>query len=250
MTVLLIMTWAAGASTDPFYEQRLRAGKAALVAQRNSDAADELRIAAFGLLDEPKRLSEALALLALAQNNLGWTQQVETTLNRFVEVESRFAAWDPNALEPAPRTQFESLLLRGVPKQTLASAKSLVYLVQPAASRAADPLDVASRLIAERRPADAVRFLSDAIAREPGRRPLRLLLLQAATTSANWNIAAAQVAALKPFGETESVSMFYGAVAMFETGRLPEARDLLNKSLPRLTRSAYVDQYVKKINGG
>lgn len=246
LAVVFMMTWPLAASIDPFYEQRLQSGKNALQARRSAEAADQLRIAAFGLLSEPKRLTEALALLALAHNALGHAESVEATLTRFIDVESRFPSWDANGLEAPLRTEFESLLLRAIPKQTLASVKSLARLVQPPGT---DPLDVATRLIADRRAGEAVKVLSDAVARDPNRRPLRLLLLQAATTTSNWKVAAAQVAALKPFVDTESVSMFYAAVALFETGRLTEARQLLDRSLPRLTRSSYIDQYVKKIKG-
>ena len=41
--------------------------------------------------------------------------------------------------------------------------------------------------------------------------------------------------------------MFYGAVALFESGRVAESRTLLNRALPRVARSAYVDQYASRI---
>jgi len=249
--VCVMMTWTALAATDAFYEQRFKAGEAALVAKRHADAVEQLRIAAFGQLDEPKRLTHTLALMAIAQQALRRTEPLESTINRFVEVESRFAAWNSSVLTPQQRTEFETLLIRVVPRQTLLAVPSLARLIQPAKTQPpANPSQAASRLIAEGRSREAVPLLSDAVTREPGRRDLRILLLQAATLSANWPVGATQVTALKPFLDGEVVPMFYGAVALFETGRLTEARELLDRALPRLTRSAYVDQYARRINSG
>jgi hypothetical protein len=65
--------------------------------------------------------------------------------------------------------------------------------------------------------------------------------------ASNWNLGATQVAALKPFRESEPVYMFYAAVVLFETRRSTEARDLMQRALPRIIRSAYVDYYAKRI---
>lgn len=264
LAVCVMMTWTALAATDAFYDQRFKAGEAALLAKRHADAVEQLRIAAFGQLDDPKRLTHTLALMAIGQHALGRAENLESTINRFVDVESRFGAWDPSMLTPQRRSEFETLLIRVVPKETLLAVTSLARLIQPpartapataasATAPATAPSNVAqaaARLVAEGRSRDAVPMLSEALTREPGRRDLRLLLLQAGALSSNWPVGVAQVAALRPFLDSEVVPMFYGAVSLFESGRLTEARELLKRALPRLTRSAYVDQYARRINSG
>jgi len=84
---------------------------------------------------------------------------------------------------------------------------------------------------------------------EPTRRDLRLSLLQAAVLSSKWQLGTIQVMRLRPFLSSESVYMFYGAIALYESGNAAGARELLARALPRLTRSAYVQSYVLKIRG-
>ena len=316
-----MMAWISAAGADLFYDQRLEAGKVALTAGQNVDAAEQLRIASFGFLDDPPRLQETLALLAIAQSTLTRAEDLQSTLSRFVEVEARFGAYNPASLRVDQGKLFESLLIRAIPKQTLLSINSLARLVQPPAPtrttqrrteprsetpapRSSSPQPVtaavppkttpvqqatappkstppkstpppqvststvapvpvpatpktaseilrdAQRLIASSKSADAVALLEGAVARNPGRRDLRLTLLQAASLSSNWDLAAKQVAALEPFADDEAVHMFYGAISLFETGSLGRARLLLDRSLPRITRSPWVDQYAKKIQAG
>ena len=42
---------------------------------------------------------------------------------------------------------------------------------------------------------------------------------------------------------------FYLAVALFETGKIEEAAEVLKSCLPSLQRSPFVETYVKKILG-
>lgn len=390
--VAFIMTWPAFAA-DVFYEQRLEAGKNALRAQRTVEAAEQLRIAAFGLLDEPRRLSEALALLAVAQSALDRTDDLEITLARFVDLETRFRTYDTTAIDAPIRAQFEAILLRAIPRTTLASIPSLARVLpdaaprpaqnrpapvpqpvnpppavatttqpattatsapqissgtapavqkspaatvlppptstqppstttaapantttntaarpavttpvpatqpppsqkmpaetkqaetkppataprttqtspsQPATTTSSNPpanqprattpattgsaqaLQEAQRLITARRATDAIAVLNRALARDAASRPLRLALLEAATLSSNWTIAALEVPKLQPFTQSEPAYMFYAAVALHETGKTAEARVLLNRALPRLTRTAYVNYHVDRILG-
>lgn len=350
---VMMVAMIVPARSDVFYDARLKEGKAALESNRATEAVDHLRIACFGLLDNPKALSEAMAWLAVAQHTAGRSADVEVTLNRFVDVESRFKSYDGAALDPKIRSQFESILVKQVAKQTLASIPTLAVMVQPkgqpvrpssasapatavpassistsvqqlptsavavgtnggdsnepatkpdpqpaspepgkpaekpvapvaktsvpsAATEAAkntapvtdgsvaaaiapsakasteksgatDPLEESRRFIAAGKPADAVALLVPALIKEPQRRDLRLMALQAACLASNWSVGAAQLSALKPFRDSEPVYMFYGAVVLFEMRRGLEARELMERALPRIVRSAYVDYYVKKI---
>jgi hypothetical protein len=73
--------------------------------------------------------------------------------------------------------------------------------------------------------------------------------LGAATRNHDWNVAVAQVPFLEPFRDGEEVTMFYAAVALYHASNLPEARRLLQRSLPKLPPSPYVETYRQKILG-
>jgi len=129
-----------------FYEQQLRAGKEDRAAGKLVEASDELRIAAFGFLDRPLLLSEALAHLALVQNALGYPAFGQT-IDRFLEVERRFASWVPSATDAQTRAAFETLLLSTQRRDDLTTIPSLARLTRTEAQKVAD-LPVAQRAAA------------------------------------------------------------------------------------------------------
>lgn len=114
---------AAGQAED-FYEARLLAGYQAIRAQRVPEAIDQLRIAAFGLMDRPVLLTEALVRLALAQEAIASKEGAAETLRRFVEVERRFGGFAEARLENSARTAFRNLLGKHVPAPTIATLPS------------------------------------------------------------------------------------------------------------------------------
>lgn len=115
-------------AADDFYEQQLRAGKADFQASRLPQASDELRIAAFGLMQQPVLLQEALARLAVAQNALGQTAEVSKTIDRFIDVEQRFAPYATVLLESPVKSKFEELVQKQVPRATLQAIPTLARL--------------------------------------------------------------------------------------------------------------------------
>src|SRR6478672_4732673 len=120
-----------------FYEQQLRAGKEDRAAAKLVEASDELRIAAFGFLDRPLLLSEALANLALVQQALGQPAATQT-LERFLDVERRFASWVPSSTDQPTRAAFEQLLVNTQRKSDLANIPSLARLTRSDAQKVAD----------------------------------------------------------------------------------------------------------------
>ncbi len=124
------MIGAAQAPSEDFYVTRLRQGEAALNAQRPNEAIDQLRIANFGLLDRPALLEEGLAFLTLAYAQAERPHDVDATITRFVEVESRFGVYAKAALEPDVRARFEDLLQRRVRPEALAQMPALKHLAQ------------------------------------------------------------------------------------------------------------------------
>ncbi|MGZ7030334.1 MAG: hypothetical protein ACXVIJ_00055 [Thermoanaerobaculia bacterium] len=122
---------------EDFYEQQLHDGKSDRAAGKFVEASDELRIAAFGFLDRPLLLTEALVNLALAQNSLG-QPTAQQTLDRFLDVEQRFATYVPAAIDAPTRTAFESLLLQMEPRATLTAIQSLSRITRSEAQKVAD----------------------------------------------------------------------------------------------------------------
>lgn len=115
-------------AADEFYEQQLRAGKSDALANRLPQAADELRIAAFGLMQQPAMLQEALARLAVVQSALGQTAEASKTIERFMDVEQRFAQYASVQLDVPVKAKFEELVVSQVPRATLQATPSLARL--------------------------------------------------------------------------------------------------------------------------
>ena len=357
---------ASAQGADDFNDQRLEEGRIAYQRRNFIEAIDQFRVAAFGSLDRPDRLSDCLARLALAQVAAGQSAETDETLGRFVEVERRFGAYGKTTLEPDIRADFQALLIRSVPAATLSAVPSLTNLVEtdeqkvarlpaperrkalrawakrepsaarwqiglardaiergdegearrliskalsldpgnaealalqarlahpaqpqtqaasaralsptppdkptagsespgsprnPAAGKGAGPgadatnsrrvLEESRRLVSASKAGDAVPLLTDAIKADPGNRELRLALLEAACLSRSYGLAVAQLTVSAPFSESEAPSSFYAAVALYETGRGTDARDFLQKALPRVG-GPLVDEYSKKILG-
>lgn len=114
------------------------------------------------------------------------------------------------------------------------------------AAKSKDALAEARRLVAAGKAQDAGRLLSEAIKRDPGNRDLRLALLEAACLSRAYQLGAAQIPLVTPFGESESPSIFYASVLLYETGKTDEARKYLERALPNVS-GQLVNEYSKKI---
>ena len=346
---------------DDFNEQRLEEGRIEYQRRNFIDAIDQFRVAAFGFLDRPDRLSECLARLVLAEAAAGRDAEVVDSLNRFLDVERRFGVYAKTGLEPEARANFQGILLRRVPAATLAGIPSLANLSEteeqkiarlPAAERrkalrasakrepndvrwplalardaiesgeegearrwvakalSLDPenaaakalrtrldhpappqaaltpepkvtpppspeaaanagspparsadrnssarppdaekvLEESRRLVAASRAGDAVPLLTEALKSDPGNRDLRLALLEAACLSRSYGLAVEQVPMSAPFSDREAPALFYAAVALYETGRGSEARNFLQRALPRVS-GPLVEEYSTKILG-
>ncbi len=108
----------------------MRIGEAAYLEKRLPEAIDKLKIASFGLLENPPRESEALVYLALAQTAAGRISGADATLGRFLEVERRFAPFAKMKLDANVRSEFQAVLLRRVSPSTLLAVPSLAGLVE------------------------------------------------------------------------------------------------------------------------
>jgi len=110
---------APEADAAAFYASRMTIGERTLEAGRAAEAADNLRVASFGLLDEPERLSECLVWLAVAQQRAGRAADADATLKRFQGVQTLFPSYPRLAIAPAVRSEFEALARKRMPGMTL-----------------------------------------------------------------------------------------------------------------------------------
>ena len=106
------MVCAAGvappAPAQEYSETRLRQGRDAYRARREADAIDPLRIAAFGLMDRPAQLCEALVFLALAQEAAGHHADARTAVERIADVARRFPTCAAADVDRTSRSEFEA----------------------------------------------------------------------------------------------------------------------------------------------
>ncbi|HVG08830.1 MAG TPA: hypothetical protein VNM67_14075 [Thermoanaerobaculia bacterium] len=132
--VLLALTLTAlpaAAAVDPFYQSLLREG--VLQFDRGDYAASSrtLRIACFGMLDEPKALAGCLSRLALAQDRTDDADGFQETFRRLAEVEERFQAYSGAELPAETRAALEQRLVVRIPVATLRS----IAVFRPLADR-------------------------------------------------------------------------------------------------------------------
>ena len=109
----------AAESPGAFYLARMAIGRQALAAGRAGEAADNLRVASFGLLGDPEKLTECLVWLAIAQQRAGRTADVDATLKRFDSVQALFPSYGEIALGPEVRSEFEALARKRAPGMAL-----------------------------------------------------------------------------------------------------------------------------------
>jgi len=120
--LLFLAAWPARAAVDPFYQTLLRDGQHAYDRKDYQAAAHDLRLACFGMLDEPRLLADCLVRLALAQDHLNDVEAFRDTFQRLVEIEERFKAYSQAELAPELRAGLEQRLAARIPAATLAGA--------------------------------------------------------------------------------------------------------------------------------
>ncbi|HET7451541.1 MAG TPA: hypothetical protein VFL12_02275 [Thermoanaerobaculia bacterium] len=106
---------APSESPDAFYLSRLTIGQQALAAGHAAEAADNLRVASFGLLSDPAKLTECLVWLSVAQQRAGRTADLDATLRRFQQVQALFPSYASLSLSAGLRSEFEELVRKRDP---------------------------------------------------------------------------------------------------------------------------------------
>jgi TonB family protein len=153
----LALAAAAAVAQEDFSETQLRHGREAFRQRRYAEAIDLFRIAAFGFLDRPARLAEALARQSVAQHEAGRTAEARLALERLLELERKTSATSGIRLEPEVKEIFRALVMQ-LPPESLLSASSLAGLLGLSGSPAvvAAPPQVRSPTALARPPAPPV----------------------------------------------------------------------------------------------
>ncbi len=168
LPALLAFAARPAAAADPIYLGLLRDGTAAYDRKDFVRAAHDLRLACFGLLDEPAPLGDCLVRLAVAQGAAGDADGFLATFGRLAEVEERFAVYGKLALPPEIKDAFEERAAAAVPPSTLAAVPTFA----PWAARRAEARwsalpprerrrELAARLAKEPRDPVANRLLAE-----------------------------------------------------------------------------------------
>ena len=122
--VVCVLLWVLSSSVvyaaDPFYERLFQDGTLAQENGAHGAAARKLRLACFGMLEQPALLAKCLTHLALAQASLEQEEDFLGTLGRILELERRFEAFSKAELTPRRRQEFESWLQRWASFESIA----------------------------------------------------------------------------------------------------------------------------------
>jgi TonB family protein len=103
---------AARVPAQDFSDVRMREGEAAYRARRFADAASFFRVAAFGYLDRPPMLCQALVRLALASDAAGRPADVKTAMDRLADALRRAPTCAEAEIDATTRLEFEARFRR------------------------------------------------------------------------------------------------------------------------------------------
>ncbi len=238
------------AAADPFYDDLERQGLRATARGDFERAAKLLRLAAFGLLEEPPRLAACLAHLMTAQAEAGDEDGFHRSFQRLLEVERRFAGYSRADLTARSRARLEDHLERLVSHELLLSS-SMFRAVEVRLDA------VAARIVEEAREVSAGGSLDELIeifsrlrrvAEEyPDHGGVQHLAGELAyrvklwPESRNYFERGGEIAKARPD------LRFYYAVVLFETGDVLEAAAVLEECLPGLTVDDFIRDYAERI---
>ena len=125
---LAMLVWLAlpshGSAAEPFYENLLQKGIRANAEGDSAQAVQDLTLACFGMLEEPKSLMACRVHLALAHAAGGDREAFVETAGRIIELETRFEVYAEAHLDKAQRQAFEKQLIAEMPFVSLSSVEA------------------------------------------------------------------------------------------------------------------------------
>lgn len=145
LLLLLLPAAPARAAIDPFYQSLLRDGVQQYDLGDFAAAVRTLRLACFGMLDEPTVLGSCLVRLALAQDRNDDGDGFLETFRRLSDVEERFQGYTRSDLTPELRADLERRLVARVPAPALRSVAAFRALADRKAETKPAGADSGSR---------------------------------------------------------------------------------------------------------
>ena len=140
--------FALRAGAQDFSDLQMREGEAAYRARHFADAAGFFRVAAFGYLDRPPLLCQALVRLALAADAAGQPADVKTAMDRLADARRRSPACAEAEIDAATRSEFEARFHRrwpgGEPVVSAAGAAPPPFSTAPSRPASSDTSTVTS----------------------------------------------------------------------------------------------------------
>lgn len=270
--LVTVLVGASARAADPFYLRLLRQGTDAFNRRDYQTAARELRMASFGLLDEPQLLADGLTRLALAQGATGDEAGFRETFQRLSEVEERFQGYSRADIPKDVRSAFERLVVQVIPQSTLSENAAFARLVPtrqdgvaklPPVQRRkelarlikAEPRELSWRLmlaeleLAEGNPRDAFAAADGALKQSPGKAEALKLRGLALAADRKWSQAEGD---LKACGLASSDAQVAGALlnCLVEQRRWQEANDFAAHLPPEVAKDRTVQQLTIAAAGG
>ena len=287
LTLAPLSSGAASAVVDPFYQSLLRDGQHAFDRTDYAAAARDMRLACFGMLDQPRPLADCLARLALAQDRLEDVEGFSATFQRLVEVEDRFKAYSQGDVSPELRALLEQRVAVRIPAATLAGIPAFSALARkpaaqapaapekptaPGAGRrsAAPPKEPAAApslsdderkalirarlLLSEQKPdknelEEAFKISRQVSDAHTDLKEAHHIAGEAAYRLRRWSDALQYFRRGGDPGDDQPERLFYLAVTLYESGDAAGAATAMRRALPNLQRTSYVDSYSQKILG-
>lgn len=261
---LSIVATAAQAAVHPFYTRMLQRGVASVEAGAHDEGVKELRIAAFGLLEDPASYEKAQVYLAIAHEKLGHTGEAKLAATKFLQAERMRPAYESLQLGDAMKASFEKIVATAVEPEYLASIPAFRRATpQPLgtlASAKSDSAALPNTIAAQIEKADALLnegkliaargAFAQLAARADLERPDVLAVAQGLNRAGAFAESSAAYAKAQPLRAGEEPHMFLEAMNRFELGDLKTARSLFDKAAPKLPQSREVELFRSRLARG
>ncbi|HJW95516.1 MAG TPA: hypothetical protein VJ901_18000 [Thermoanaerobaculia bacterium] len=128
VAAVLVVFAAAAQASDPFYAALLTRGVSDAQRGDHFRAVKELRIAAFGLVDDPAQYLRAQVYLANSLEKLGQHADAAVAVDKASRAERINSAYASAAIDPDARSTFEALAVKSLRPEQLAMVPSFRHV--------------------------------------------------------------------------------------------------------------------------
>jgi len=257
---LVVLLTAFTAAGQDFYANRLQRGIAEFQRGQFEAAAQDLRMAAFGLVDSIPDYETAQIYLTLANRKLDRKDDASVAAEKVVHAERIEAVFRTLKIDPQVRADFEAALPKIVSAQALARTPTFAALAGVSPPRAPQPAVTPATQPAERRPSEpnaaeravaalragdgaaARRLAENAIAGDYTNALAHAVLANLGWTASDWNSVAEHYGIVRTRRRltNEENAAFY--VALVRSGRTADAAGVRRVLPPAVLAMPLVSQ--------